>query len=483
MDRSGYRRSVAVLLVGAVVLSLLAAGVLATTYVGDQRDDQTRIPHQLVEPRPQDNVIWPYTSAAKSPEDPKLALNVIVHGDADRLRAHLTTGLDATWNETLPAGANGTNVSRPSRARAHDAAIGWADARGADRYVYVHDYALTERVNETTRRPYRALSFLSVDLNQTLGGQWIPETYQLHDGDYFGARDHLRVFTSPYESDGWVAIQAHSEHWDWFRLRHTVHGIDDAQERLESDLMGRWYVSEVWRMYFQNDGGPNSDGWVTVIDLDDAPDVRAADLGAVGLGLFLAGRLDRRRRATRHRVQTMDRLGGPSRDRTVGGAVVDWLLGTLGRRRFVVGLRLLSYAVLFLALFGLFLLVRAAGIFLERQFQTLSPKLLAGSLYLLIAVGLPLCADRFGRPIPSMQAFVLAATGIAAAMVVDYSLLGIQALPLTIIVHRAGVAVALGLIAAGATPTVRESGRTTRLSGTGLILWIGLLVAPLAGLV
>jgi len=478
--RPGSRRSVLVVVLG---LCLLGAGVLVATDLGTTAENrEPRIPHQLVEPRPEDNVIWPYTSATRSPAEPRLALNVVVHGDADRLRAVLTHGADASWNETVPAD-DGQTGARPG-ADGGAAAVSWDDARGANRYVYVHDYALTEPVNETTRRPNRALSVLSAELNETIGGRWIAETYQLHDGDYFGDRDHLRAYASPYESDGWVAVQAHSEHWDWFRLRHTVHGIDGAQEHLESDLMGRWYVDDVWRMYVHNDGGPNSDGWVTVIDLDDPSPASPADLGAVGLGLVLAVGIDRRRRLQDREVDyPVARLESTAdRERPVTARVVDRLLATLGPRRFLAGLRLLSYGVLFLSLFGLFTLVRSSGVFLERQFPGLHPELIAGSLYLVIAVGLPLCARRFGREVPPVQSFALAASGIGAAMVLDYTLLGIEALPITIVLHRAGIAVALGLIAAGSTRTVRDTSPATGIAGYGLLLWLLLLGLGLADL-
>ncbi|MFC7194450.1 hypothetical protein ACFQL4_06885 [Halosimplex aquaticum] len=110
-------------------------------------------------------------------------------------------------------------------------------ARGAKRFLYVHDRALTEEgPNETTRRPYRALPFTG-GVGEA-GGEWIDETYQLHDGKYFASRYHLRVYESPYESDEWVAIQAHSDHWDWFRLRHTVHDTENAQDYVESEFWG-----------------------------------------------------------------------------------------------------------------------------------------------------------------------------------------------------------------------------------------------------
>ncbi|TKX78633.1 hypothetical protein EXE53_20190, partial [Halorubrum sp. SD626R] len=199
--------------------------------------------------------LWPYTSRDTSAAGRTLAINVVVHADAETTRRAIEHRSDADWEET-----NGTEAATTADVDQVRAIVerDWADARSSTRYGYVRGPA---------------------------GGIWLRETFELHDGSYLGVRDHLRAYESP---DGaYTAIQAHEEYYDWFRLRHTVPGIAEPRNRLEDELIRGAVDAEVSREYRGIDGGW-SDGWLTVVEL-----ATAATLAAVG-GTLLR---DRTRRA------------------------------------------------------------------------------------------------------------------------------------------------------------------------------------------
>jgi len=123
------------------------------------------------------------------------------------------------------------------------------------------------------------------------GGTWLDESYQLHDGEYLGSRHHIRAYASPDSDDQWTAMQTHREHWDWFRLSHTVTSAEDSQRYVEREFMDRRYVSSVSRDHLGNDRGFDSDGWVTIIDLngDDGDDGDDRDDGGPPVHLAMLG--------------------------------------------------------------------------------------------------------------------------------------------------------------------------------------------------
>ncbi|MHB9286697.1 hypothetical protein ACKVMT_06610 [Halobacteriales archaeon Cl-PHB] len=465
------------LLVALALVSLVVAGALAVE-AGSTDDGATEIPNVLVEPRPGDNVLWPFTSAGKTPSQRTLAINVIVHGNEDLLRYYLTDRQGATWNESTegPMAAD-LNRSESEPLQLNGSLVGYSSARGATRYTYVRDFALTESVNGTLRRPHEALSFHTHRLEESPGGRWISESYQLHEGDYYGHRYHLRVYESPYETDDWVAIQAHSEHFDWFRLRHTVHGIDDARERLESEFMGSGFVTDVRRKYLGNDGGPNFDGWSTVVELREIFGPRSESVGFLVVGLGTAYRLRRRRDhgASRFAPEPGDASMTPD------AALVDWLVDRVGRRRVVRGLQVVGDALLFASLAAIFLFVRAAGIFAERNLPWLSPAAITAVLYVFMVTALPLAAYRFARHNTPVRSFVLAAVGAGTGLWLDYLLLSVEVLPIGVVLHRVGVTVALGFVAAGATTASSQVPRRNRFVVAGGLLWLCLLVGPAVG--
>ncbi|WP_049984482.1 hypothetical protein [Halorubrum sp. BV1] len=232
--------TVAVLLV-AVAVGLALSGVFAgpPTEPADAAVDADSLVDVEGEYR-----LWPYTSRGTSAAGRTLAINVVVHADAEATRRAIERRSDADWEETDETEAATTADADQVRAIVER---DWADARSSTRYSYVRG---------------------------ATGGIWLRETFELHDGSYLGVRDHLRAYESP---DGaYTAIQAHEEYYDWFRLRHTVPGITEPRNRLEGELIRGAVDAEVSREYRGIDGGW-SDGWLTVVEL-----VSAVTLAAVG---------------------------------------------------------------------------------------------------------------------------------------------------------------------------------------------------------
>ncbi|WP_436911726.1 hypothetical protein [Halosimplex marinum] len=493
--------SVALGLLVAVVL-VAGAGSLALSVTGPDDPGVGTTPAKLVEPRPGENVFWPYTSTRRSAGGRTLAINLVVYADAETVRYFLTERGDATWNETAAEWQDvGPTTAGEAAATANGTVVEWAAAQGATRYLYVHNYALTGPGPNETRRPYRAAPYTGHG-DRNPGGRWIDETYQLHDGTYFGARDHLRLYESPFESDEWVAVQAHSDHWDWFRLRHTVHATDATRDRLEREFMGEPSVETVWRMYLGNRRAMGSDGWATVVDFVGLLGVGNAASGLAAVGL-VAGRdaaaLARRRRRGGDGSgdgfavavgRWPDRLPSGGRASLSTGpvgtakrALVSGLLarGWLDREGALLAVRALSYALLFAALFGCYLFVRFGGIALETRFADISPKVIAATLYPVLALGLPALAHVFGRDLDPVRSFSVAALAVGAAVVVDYRTLGVTVLSLDVVLHRVGVVVAVGLLAAGAVSRRSSTETVNPVVAAGVLLWVTLLVAPLVG--
>ena len=131
-----------------------------------------------------------------------LALDVVVRGDPERVRRVLETRSGADWNATSSEGRVTESL--------------WAPARGAARYTYV-----------------------ATDADGS--GRWVASAYQLAVGTYLGQRTHIRAY--PATGSNWTALQAHTEYWDWFRLRHSVTGIRPGSAYLERDLRDEPFVA------------------------------------------------------------------------------------------------------------------------------------------------------------------------------------------------------------------------------------------------
>ncbi|MFC7114336.1 hypothetical protein ACFQH2_04280 [Natronoarchaeum sp. GCM10025703] len=201
--------------------------------------------------------LWPYTSKGPNYRERTLSINLVVYGDTDATERALREISLADW-EPVEEDQQDIAPAEEFEVDGNRTTVAWGGASGATRYVYV------DTVDD------RAL--------------WLVESYQLHDGDYLGERQHLRGYEDPAE-DEWTAIQAHDEHWDWFHLRHTVHSIEESQLAIEEDFFGRWYVDSVTRDRFANDASSDADGWVTIVDLDE----RATRLLIAGLLLGSIG--------------------------------------------------------------------------------------------------------------------------------------------------------------------------------------------------
>lgn len=368
-----------------------------------------------------DSTLWPYTSRSTSFEDRTLAINVVVSGDPTETRRHLEERSRGEWNETAP---EEQDVSAAENDDIVGTATAWRRADGSTRYVYV-------------------------DTDDGSAGVWLDESYQLHDGEYLGARHHIRAYESPQSGDEWTAVQAHGEHWDWFRLSHTVDSVEESQQYVEREFRGHRNVADITRVYLGNDRGSDANGWVTIVDLD-ADDGRVDPLP---LPLSIVGLLPGAILATRVASRTALRTALPPRVR---------------------------YALLLAgSLIGLYLFVRFGAIAVETRLDGVDPRLVAGSFYPLIAVGLPVCTYYFARALDRPTAFAAASIGFAVAILLDYTLLGVTRLPLNVLVHRFSTAIALGFVAVGASHTVRVDPVDHDFVRTGVLLWLVTLVVPL----
>ena len=352
--------------------------------------------------------LWPYTSRRKTFDSRTLGINVVVYEDPVIVRRAMAGGTAIEW---IPANNTTTDADAETHSIEIDGrGIAWSDAEGAVRYTYV----------ETSDGEKR----------------WLRERFQVRDGPYLGSRDHIRAYG--VRDGGWTAMQAHTEHWDWFRLRHSVSGVTDAQQRVEMDFMEARFVDDVARSYYGNGDTADDGGWVTVVSLDGRLAVLGAVLGAVVLPS---------RRELRERFDVTDL-------REVADALAPLL---------VPG--------------ALYLGVRLGGIALETTTGA-PPKLIAATLYPVIAVGVPGFAFVLPRRRARITAFVLVAAGLSAAFFADYLLLGIDVLSLRSIHYRGAVVLSAGLVAAGGA-----DGRDREIAATGVVCWLATLVAPLVGAV
>ncbi len=404
-------------LAAAVVLvaSLGGAVVLAEWPLVGVTPEEPDEPH-LVEPVEGGTQLWPYTARAHDYESRTLGINMVFYGDPAEVHTALTERSALNWtDEQVHEGdADGDTVSHERIEFDSDAddlgdMISWGEAEGSTRYVY----------------------FETDD-----GGEWVDESYQLHAGTYLGERRHIRAYDDP--NGEWTAIQVHEEHWDWFRLRHTVTGISDSQREIELDFMDDPAVENVVRMPFENETA-DSDGWVTGIYFAGA---------AVPFLLF--GLTGRPKRFSRDVAQFIDRR----------------------RREIILGV----------SLFVLYTAVRWLGIAGEIVFSDVSPKVVAAPLYVGLVVGIPAIAYLFGRGSDRTWAFTFAALGLGSAIVVDFAAMGVSVLPLRVILHRGAVVLAVGLIAVGGALAVEQADRPAPLV-VGTVGWVLVIFASLFGYV
>jgi hypothetical protein len=144
---------------------------------------------------------------------------------------------------------------------------------------------------------------------------------------------------------------------------------------------------------------------------------------------------------------------------------------------------------MFSSLIGLQVLVRSAGIALERAFPAISPQLFAGGLYPLLAVGPVLLVVFFARDLNPLTAFAFAAIGVGAGFTLDMLGLGLEVVPVRLVLHRVGLMLSVGLlalrIARRATDEPSESIDIERVSlaSIGAAAWFIGLLLPLLDVV
>jgi len=400
----------------AVAALILASPTLVRPAESDA-GSRTREDVRLVTVDDHEPRLWAYTSRQKDFGTATLPMNVVVEADAATTRRVIAADADRNWTAEDPEGEsvvlNGSGVA-------------WSDTRGATRYTYV-EYGEG-------------------------GGRWMDETAQLHDGSYLGVRVHARLYEVTDGDQSLTVMQAHQEHWDWFRLRHTVGSVARGQYAIEHEFYGTGVVSDMRRARFGNGGASDADGWVTVVDIMDwpVPDDEFAVAG-LSLGLLLVGA----RRAT---VAAMLRAVAERRQATTAHAAL-------------VTIPLLTPLV-----------IRVAAVELERALPALSPKVIAAPCYLALAVGLPVAVGLLGRRLPADDAFTAAAVGFGAGLLLDYAYLGIAALDVGVVAHRAVLLFGLGLIAAGGVRWAETPVHRYRYRVPGILVWAGALLWPLAGL-
>jgi hypothetical protein len=395
--------------------------------------------------------LWPFTSRRRSFDSLTLPINLVVEGRPARVRS-LLAGDRGEWNASTQEWQGISGEGDPAGA-------GFSAATGADRYTYVD-----------TPGP---------------GGEWVDETGQLHDGTYFGSRLHLRLYGSPGADRDWTAIQAHRDYWDWFRLRHSVTSLASPRHRVERDLAVQPAVGTVSRERFANGGILDADGWATVVELrprrEATPVTRPPAATALesdrspapppqpGTGTSLPAAAGFAPLAALAAAAVLD----AGRVAPSGGQLLERLRWSrLADRRYH------RLALFVLALFALPLAVRAASLWLETWLPQ-RPKLVAGLLYPVFALGPPAIAVLVPRWFDLDTWFLAAVLAYGSGLVVDLGSIGVASVPVSVVVHRFFVLLALGTLAAvgRARSSDDPPGRLAVLAAGGL--WTSLLAWPL----
>lgn len=378
--------------------------------------------------------LWPYTSKRQSADGRTLAINLLVGGDPARTRRVLTRETTLDWRRAGATEASGdASVPLPGM---EDLDVETGD--GGSLRVDAPGVRLTwTGTHGATRYTY-------VD---PVSGQarWIEQDYQLHSGTYLGTRQHVRAFGSP--TGDWTALQAHAEWWDWFRLRHTVTSTQGAQAIVEEDLASEPGVHVRGRNY--TGYGSRGAGGITVVEL--------LALFAPAVAVTVGHTTDSIRRRALDLLET-------------------------GENRVGAEVRLAA------AVGGLYLGVRLTGMGLEALLPWIHPKLFAAVLYPVVALGIPAMAYREGRHVDPFGAFGVTAAALIVAFAVDFAVVGVGLPRPTLVQHRIGVALAAGLLAAGASartaadPESRQRRIGTGVAGIAVLAWLVALAVPLFGL-
>jgi len=379
---------------------------------------------RLIQPAGNGTKLWPFTSRERSPSGRTLATNLLIKGPPEKVRTSLLDRTNLDYQELVAEEAEADGETYEIELEGNS--IDWDSTHGSTRYVYVN----------------------------ASGGQWLTESYQLHDGEYLGSREHIRAYDDP---DGeWTAIQVHQEYFDMFRLRHTVTGIEGPAANLEREFLDQPFVDSVTREYHGIPGGWN-DGWLSVVDLAAVVPVHEF-LVVLALGSIVSG-------TSRRAVTELARN------------FVSWSYEN--RQGYI----------LFGMLIGLQLAVRSAGIGLERMFPGISPQLFAGGLYPILAVGPVVLVVFFARNLNPLPAFGFAAVGIGTGFTLDMLGLGLEVVPVRLVLHRVGLMLSVGLLALGIAHRAADEPSETidvervSLATVGAVAWFVGLLLPLLDVV
>jgi len=117
-----------------------------------------------------------------------------------------------------------------------------------------------------------------------------------------------------------------------------------------------------------------------------------------------------------------------------------------------------------------------AGVALEAAYPGVGPKLIAGPLYLVIAVGIPALVVAQAPDSDPSAAFLGVVVGLGAGFVIDFAALGV-AVPPDLLVHRVALLAALGVVAIGRAAADRP------VLAAGLVSWAIGLTLPLADVI
>ena len=430
------RRSVVVALVLVAIAFAFVGGpsLFTSPSTSDVLPEEDEEP-DLVQFEGSESAFWAYLNAQDSFEK-RSPINVIVRGETEEVVRLLTEEGETDWEELDEESedAEPGTYSFLAEEGHHATGTDWGEAAGTTRYAYV-DPGDGE-------------------------GQWVTETLQLEDGDYYGHRMHIRLYEAPNDGDRWVAMQAHTEHFDWFTLRHRVDGVEAAQLAIERDFMSLPQVdnqSDVTRINLENAGPSDADGWATLVDLVGVV------LAPTAIGLLAGGRVSSGipRTASEHLTAV---------DRARIHAVTDRIEP--------------RHLLLAAAILTLFLGVRVGGIALERHVEALSMHAIAALLYPVVALGIPMATYAIAAGLERrIDAAVVASLSLPLAVWLDYGIVGVDSRPVDVVLQRMLVVVALGLIAGGAARRATRESRFNDMLLVGSALWVLVLLGTLFGYV
>ncbi len=442
------RRSLVVGLVLLAIAFVFMGGpsLFLSPSTADVAPEETEEPEiDLVEFEGSESAIWAFMSAREA-HDKRSPLNVFVRGEADDVVRLLTEESDSDWEELdehEEDAESGTYAFLEDEGH-HATGTQWGEAAGTTRYAWV---------DPGDGEPY-----------------WMTETLQLDDGDYYGHRMHIRLYESPNSEDQWVAMQGHTEHFDWFTLRHRVDGVEAAQLRIEQEFMDLPQVDsqrDVTRINVDNSGPSDADGWATKVDLISVSTAASASMVLALPFVFVIGAVTRR-----------DELLEAASDE------VDEHLTDVDRRRLEAASDRLEarHLILGMTILAMFLGVRIVGIALERWVEFLTMHMIAALLYPVIALGIPIATYLIASGLERrLDAAVAASFSLALAIWLDYGLMDVHSLPVDVVLQRMLVIVALGLIAGGAAKRATRDSRFNDMLIAGVAMWGLLLVGTLFG--